>query len=238
MNKVKLNKKIMEVCDAYEVIRQSVAKIETPQGSGTGFLVSNGKNKKICGIATASQVIHHAHLWQEPILITHETSQKSNFLHHSQRAVLSDPNADIGSITFVRGGIEFPENPIEITPLNRYLRIGSEVFWVGYPAVAPQSTLCLFSGKISFWRQAEKVYLIDGVAINGVSGGPVFTVIEGNIIIIGIISAYIPNRTTGEALPGLSIARDVTSLHNEINKFKSFDEAKEKEAEKDTKTEK
>ena len=220
----------MEVNEAYEIIRQSVVKIETPQGSGTGFLVSNGKNKEICGIATASHVIHHAHLWQEPIRITHEASQKSRFLHHTERAVISDPNADIGSIVFAREDIGFPETPVAITPPDKYLKIGTDVCWIGYPAVVNQP-LCLFSGKISSWMEVDKAYLIDGVAINGVSGGPVFAVFEKAIMIIGVVSAYVPNRATGEALPGLCIARDVTYLHDELNKFKNFDEAKEEEAE-------
>ena len=79
--------------------------------------------------------------------------------------------------------------------------------------------------------EVDKAYLIDGVAINGVSGGPVFTVFKNMIMIIGVVSAYAPNRATGEALPGLCIARDVKNLHDELNKFKNFDEAKEEEAE-------
>lgn len=220
----------METHEAFEIIRQSVVRIDTPQGSGTGFLVANGRNKEICGVATASHVIHHTHLWQEPIRITHELSGKTRFLHHSERAVLSDPDCDIGSIVFGRGDIGFPENPLPITPQEKHLKIGKDVCWIGYPAVVNQP-LCLFSGKVSSWIEVQKAYLIDGVAINGVSGGPVFTIFEDTIMIIGVVSAYVPNRSTGEALPGLCIARDVTRLHDEISRFNNFDQAKEEEAE-------
>lgn len=68
--------------------------------------------------------------------------------------------------------------------------------------------------------------MINGVAINGVSGGPVmyFTEVEG-VQVVGSISAYISNSDTGETLPGLAIARDVSYLHDMISKIKSLDEA-------------
>ena len=35
-----------------------------------------------------------------------------------------------------------------------------------------------------------------------------------NALIVGLISAYFPNPTGGQALPGLSLVRDVRSFHN------------------------
>jgi hypothetical protein len=105
------------------------------------------------------------------------------------------------------------------------LVVGAEVGWLGFPAVAPYS-LCFFSGNISARQEWRHAYLIDGVAINGVSGGPVMysTEAEG-VQIVGSISAYVSNRATGEALPGLAIARDVSYLHDSISNIKSLDEA-------------
>jgi hypothetical protein len=72
-------------------------------------------------------------------------------------------------------------------------------------------------------------YLVDGVAINGVSGGPAFHLGEHFPIIIGVVSAYIANRVTGETLPGMCVVGDVTRFHEVINHFKSMEEAKKKE---------
>lgn len=85
----------------------------------------------------------------------------------------------------------------------------------------------LLSGRISAWVGAESAYLVDGVAINGVSGGPAF-IIDGATV-IGVVSAYIPNRATGEPLPGLAVVRDVAEFHDLAQSFKSLDEAKAEE---------
>lgn len=70
------------------------------------------------------------------------------------------------------------------------------------------------------------------MAINGVSGGPVMysTGTEG-VQVVGGISAYLSNRATGETLPGLAIARDVSYLHDSISKIKSLDEASKQKKE-------
>ena len=89
-----------------------------------------------------------------------------------------------------------------------------------------------FCGNISARQESRKAYLIDGVAINGVSGGPV---IHGNeadgIQIVGTVSAYQANRATGEALPGLLIAQDVSHFHDVASTIQSIDEADKKKAE-------
>jgi len=74
--------------------------------------------------------------------------------------------------------------------------------------------------------------LIDGVAINGVSGGPVVYSTEADgVSIVGVMSAYHVNRIRGDALPGLSIAQDVSHFHSIIKHMKSIDEARKKKEE-------
>lgn len=87
----------------------------------------------------------------------------------------------------------------------------------------------LLSGNVSARQDYRHAYLIDGVAINGVSGGPVIysTETEG-VQIVGTVSAYVSNRATGDALPGLAIARDVSHFHSMISFIKNLDEAKQK----------
>ena len=92
--------------------------------------------------------------------------------------------------------------------------------------------MCFFSGCISARREERKAYLIDGVSINGVSGGPVFYSTETDgVEIVGIVSAYKANRATGSSLPGLLIAQDVSHFHGVIQHIKSIDEARKKKQE-------
>jgi hypothetical protein len=110
------------------------------------------------------------------------------------------------------------------------LPIGVEVGWIGYPAVS-RHTQCFFSGNVSAFQEFRHAYLIDGVAINGVSGGPVlYSTPTDGVQIVGSITAYIANRATGEALPCLSVAQDVSHLHNIAIHVRSIDDAKKKQA--------
>jgi hypothetical protein len=123
--------------------------------------------------------------------------------------------------------LKIPGDSIPLLPNDVPLAIGTEVGWLGYPAMAP-STLCFFSGTISARQEWRHAYLIDGVAINGVSGGPVLysrSAEADGLQIVGTISAYVSNRVTGDSLPGLSVARDVSHFHDTIITIKSLDEA-------------
>jgi hypothetical protein len=87
-------------------------------------------------------------------------------------------------------------------------------------------TLCFFSGNVSAWQEWRNAYLVDGVAINGVSGGPViFSTPTDGVQIVGSIAAYYANRATGEALPGLSVAQDVSHFQESISRIRTIDEA-------------
>lgn len=80
-------------------------------------------------------------------------------------------------------------------------------------------------------------YLVDGVAISGVSGGPAFIVTdEGAPFIMGVVTAYIPNRVTGESLPGVCLVAGIHRFYDFIKEINSVEEAREKakELEKET----
>jgi hypothetical protein len=124
---------------------------------------------------------------------------------------------------------KFPEKALPLQEPTQIKKIGVDVGWVGFPALA-LTKLCFFSGPIS--GHIQDLYLIDGVAINGVSGGPVFSQEEDSTVrLIGVVSAYMPNRRVGESLPGLLQAQDLTAFHDYIKMITDLDEAKEKEAE-------
>ena len=213
-------------------VRPHIVKISTPQGSGTGFECAMSQSGTLMGIATAAHVIDHAHYWQEPIRIDHHDSGSSVLLHQDDRAIIFDEPQDTAFIIIPRSTLkELPETTPLLHEEDSHLRLGVGVGWLGFPAISPND-LCFFSGNISCRQGGSARYLIDGVAINGVSGGPVIhTPSEGGFRIIGIISAYIPNRTTGISMPGLCVAQDVSRLHESIKQFATLTAAKTAESE-------
>lgn len=219
-----------------EKVKPYVVKIETPTGHGTGFLCFRNKDSSVCGIATALHVIEHSDEWQEPIRInSYDASGKikdSTLLKESDRVIRYKWQTDSAVVIFQSPKLNLPQGSIPLIPTNKILPIGIEVGWLGFPAIE-QFRCCFFSGNISATDDNRKGYLIDGVAINGVSGGPVIcnTATDGGAAIIGVMTEYRANRRGGVALPGLSFAQDVSHFHDVITEARNIDEAKEKKLE-------
>ena len=226
--------------DWYEFIDEvspSVVKIETPAGHGTGFICHYSQNETLMAIATAKHVIEYADYWQQPIRLL--SNKGSLLLQEHERVIFQADSQDSAMILTTKGpDLAPPDDLIPLLPLGDQLVVGVEVGWIGYPAipVIGNPGQHFFSGKISAFNDHDKSYFIDGVAINGVSGGPVFCEMwdeeprESQILhketqIIGSIAAYIPNRATGEVFPGLSVAGDLTQLHEMVQRFKNLQEA-------------
>ncbi|MDD2856510.1 MAG: serine protease [Desulfuromonadaceae bacterium] len=208
-----------------------IVKIETPTGYGTGFLSLYNEDKTWCGIATAAHVVRDADEWQKPIKIRHCESGKVSYLQSDQRVIYIDLVTDSAVILFFKGDLDLPEIPITLFPVGTPLGIGVEVGWLGFPNIQAD-TLCFFSGNVSARQEFRNAYLIDGVSIHGVSGGPVLYKHETEgVQIVGIVSAYHANRATGEALPGLLIAQDVSHFHDVLQHVRSVDEANKKKRE-------
>jgi hypothetical protein len=216
-----------------EKVTPYIVKIETPTGYGTGFLCLYNGSKELCGLATAYHVIADTDEWQQPMRIHHHLSGKTAFLTEADRVVYTSPRTDSAVILVPRSQLELPEDLIPLRPIEQALPIGVEVGWLGFPAIVSH-TLSFFSGNISARQENQSAYLIDGVAINGVSGGPVLysTPTEG-VQIVGIISAYMANRNRGDALPGLSFAQDVSHFHTITSHVRSFDEARKQQQEQE-----
>jgi hypothetical protein len=219
--------------ETVESIEKHIFRVSTPRGSGSGFLISNGKNSAVCGIATAAHVVDNAHYWEEPIRIEHVSSGNSIVVRQDERAIMLDSSRDTAAIIFLRESMPLPADPLPLAPKDKFLKVGNEIGWLGFPAI-PSSNLCFFVGTVSAWIHQQRAYLVDGVSINGVSGGPAFHVpiIENQpvITLIGVVSAYIPNRATGEALPGLSVVQDISQFHELAPTFASIDQAKSAES--------
>jgi hypothetical protein len=212
-----------------EKVSPYVVRITTPSGSGTGFLFTYAETRSFCAIATAAHVISHAHAWQQPIRVHHFVSGKSVLTQPDARMVRIDEDLDTAALVFAPGDVPFPSTVQPLMPEKMRLKVGVDVAWVGFPAVSSEN-LCLFTGTVSCWLESQAIYLVDGVAINGVSGGPRFSRDpDGGLKLAGVVSAYIPNRATGESLPGLSVVRDVRQLQSLVATFKSMEDAKESE---------
>ena len=217
--------------DIVQKVTPYVVKIETPSGHGTGFICLYNETRQFFGIATAYHVVGHADEWLQPIRIHYHTPGAVSFLREGQRVIFSDRARDSAVIFAEIGDLKLPKELIPLLPVETRLPIGVDVGWLGYPAMSAHQ-LCFFSGNVSAFQEFRHAYLIDGVAINGVSGGPVLhlTAADG-VHIVGSVSAYIANRATGQTLPGLSMAQDVSHLHEIVKHIQSMDEAFAKQKE-------
>lgn len=218
----------MSWTECHKKVLPYVFLIETPDGSGSGVFFAYNRRKTIIAIATAAHVIEHAEDWKQPIKVRQHTSGKSRFLTDADRAILLDRRRDSASIILTNDGFDLPADPLPMIPADKFKQIGTEVAWIGYPGIA-RPHLCFFTGPISSFIFDEDSYLIDGVAIHGVSGGPVFACLpDNNPQLLGTVSAYMPNRIRGDALPGLLRSQDVTAFHETIKALTSLDDAREK----------
>jgi hypothetical protein len=204
-------------------------KISHPGGYGTGFLAFYNHDKSWCGIATAAHVVSHADVWQQPIRISHEASGTSEFYSTDGRVIFVDQATDSAIVFCLKRQLKLPEIPIALLPVGTLCGLGSEVGWLGYPSIEP-STLCFFTGAVSARIDRISAYLIDGVGIQGVSGGPVFHCTESDEPqIIGCVSAYFGGQTT----PGLLKAQDVSEFQGIADTIRNVDEANRRKAEFD-----
>lgn len=212
-----------------ERVEPYIFKILTPRGSGTGFFLGYSGTKKLCGIATAAHVIDQSFYWEEPIRLVHQDSGEAVFLRPEDRIIYVDERRDTASVIFNPKKLGLPADAPALISAGKHLKVGVDIGWMGFPAVSPNN-LCLFRGSVSCWLKDDSAYLLDGVVINGVSGGPVFSgYADGSFRIAGVVSAYLPNRATGVSLPGLCLASDVGPFYETLAKLKDFDAAKNEE---------
>jgi hypothetical protein len=218
----------MEWHEGVDRLKPHIVQITTPQGSGTGFFLVRAQSNHICAVATAAHVVDHAHYWEQPIRIRAHATGEVSLLRHGDRALILDEARDTAVIIFHDTELTLPDEPICMISEHMMLKVGVTVGWLGFPAI-PAAGLCFFTGSVSSWLSDHDAYFVDGVAINGVSGGPAFSCTGDFPEVIGIVSAYMPNRATGETLPGLAIVRDVSQFHDVVKRFRSVEEAKAKE---------
>ena len=203
---------------ATSLVGKHVVRIETPSLYGTGYLCPRPANKSFLGIATARHVVREADHWQQPIRIHHDFSGETILLGEADRVVMHDPTGlDSSLLVIPPEKLKFPEQPIHLLPGLPDNPVGVEVGWVGYPQMYP-TVQCFFSGRISASLTERHTYLLDGVVANGVSGAPVVHVArDGEVYVVGSVTAYSANRQPGATLPGLAEAVDVSHLNQSIS---------------------
>lgn len=220
----------MSWSSTFKKVEPYIVKIETPSGAGTGFFFAYNEVKDFVGIATALHVVQDVDDWRQPLKIARVKENKELFVEHSERVVIVDYERD-SAVILIRvdalesAGLRVPDQMLPIMPSHKFKTIGVHLAWAGYPAIASR-TLCLFQGSVSAFDEDDDSYYIDGIAINGVSGGPVFDEKDKGPEIVGIVSAYHYNRASGGNLPGLLMAHDATHLNDIVEGIKNMDEAK------------
>ena len=190
-----------------DLVTPLVFRVYAGESAGTAFVISVSNQPHEIGhgaiLATASHVL----------AASIDTAEKVQFVSADKRNVF---NSDVDEIRVQTLGHEAHDtmlimlksrNPIlnqadlmPMLPFKSMLARGADVGILGFPGLV-EPELCFFHGYVSGYILDPPIYLIDGVAINGVSGGPVF---DDRAHIIGLVSAYIPNRIdTQTTLPGL-----------------------------------
>ncbi|MCF7935057.1 MAG: S1C family serine protease [Synergistales bacterium] len=203
---------------AIEQLYPFACKIRISRGTGTGCILSYDKERQLCCIATANHVISHAEGWNEPIRIIHAESGVEQLISPEGRTVYRHPESDLAVIFFSHDrhpqSVEMPSLTVEDEPLH----VGNEVGWAGFPSILPDH-FSFFSGRVSTALPQSESYLMNGEAMSGVSGGPAFIVTtQGNLHVVGIVTAYIPERAPGEYLPGVCTVAGITSFYKEASR--------------------
>ena len=201
-----------EWTEAVAKVLPFVVKIETPDSYGSGFLIvyqPQGKHTGVA-IATAAHVVKHASDWREMIRLTSNHGQV--ILKPDYYEVVNFEDQDLALLEFLNDGLlAFPSICLPWCNKNEVLPAGSPVGWCGFPNIA-DNYCCFFGGMISAACAGSGDYLVDGVVINGVSGGPAFVLRGNEPHLIGLVSAYFPNEATGKPSPGLGFIASISPM--------------------------
>ena len=204
---------------AVELIAQQVVAIRTPTCSGTGF-VSYGRRRGTRIVATAQHVVEAAIDNEEQILVRHGQviltlgmkGLDTRFVHKTTAGI------DSAILVFPTADLPLPKVRILNPAEAGRIKVGTEVGWLGFPALATVTDqLCFFSGRVSAVDSAGR-YLLDGTNVHGCSGGPAFCITLDGPRIIGVISQYIPNDNfRDERGERIGLAPGLTGITSVIN---------------------
>lgn len=209
--------------DVVDRVSPSVFRIYAGNSAGTGFIVSVGYNSA-------------RSLWQTMVVTAWHVVQGIAQTNQGVRLVswdrkeehrcspgdvefrpFGDPRFDTSlMIILSQAPIHRIEDLLPMLPSESMLARGADIGWLGFPGLV-EPELCFFSGHVSGYTMDPPSYLVDGVAINGVSGGPVF---DNRTHIVGIVSAYLPNRVDSQTvLPGLMVVVPINAVQYYMQEY-------------------
>jgi hypothetical protein len=188
-------------------VSKSVFRLYAGSSAGTGFLIGLGRDKRsgacFANIATAWHVLQSLPGTTDELEIV--TSDRKTVFSSSADRIgfypIGDARYDTGLIVVRTDQPLFDNNMLlPLFPHDSMLAKGSDIGWLGFPGIV-EPEICFFHGHVSGYINDPPTYLVDGVAINGVSGGPAF---DNRCHVVGLVSAYVPNRVDEKTtLPGL-----------------------------------
>ena len=231
--------------ECFVEIRKSIFRLETNYGGntsiGTGFVIGKMRDSQSLVIATAKHVLDFpkdetvqwkVQQFNESAEVTREltfcTSQKLKgnvpYRIHDQLDVglCILPNRDSSQKLFAYEN----ENPLQIIGRQLGASTGTRVAWSGFPVCVEQNLgfpqLCYFEGVISSMVNREdcKIYIVDGHAAPGVSGGPVWYLNEevDRYEIIGIVCKYVQSDID---LPGFCFFEPINPVMGYLDYWRS-----------------
>jgi hypothetical protein len=193
--------------EAVDRVSPSVYRLYAGRFAGTGFLIGLGRDPKngdyYATIATAWHVLAALPGTTDELEIV-SADRKTVFTSAADQVgfyPLGDARYDTGLIV-LRTGMRLADEKelLPLFPHDCVLARGADIGWLGFPGIT-EPELCFFHGHVSGYLNDPPTYLVDGVAINGVSGGPAF---DNRAHVIGLVSAYMPNKVDeSTTLPGL-----------------------------------
>ena len=213
----------LEFASSY--MKSYIVKIIIGARYGTGFYSGDYPSGNFVYIATAYHVVEEAEMSELPITFFHAVSGVTVVIPYDELYIFSDKATDSAVIVVRVGRIPFPPIRHKLSE-SLQLLVASEVFWMGFPKIAPD-IICFFSGRISASFTDFHAYLIDGVSVNGVSGGPVMCVdpVFG-LTVVGVVTHYVHNDSDGLVRPGLVFAPDITSVNAMVKLIGGYNASK------------
>ena len=192
--------------DVITRIEPLIYRVHAADSMGTAFVIGRSRSDggRHTMLVTALHVVEDVLGNELPLdLVNRDGVQISTLTADAVRLYpVGPPECDTALIEIPTREPLLPEDALLPMPFETMLPRGAELGWLGFPGLV-RPELCFFRGVVSGFQEEPPLYLVDGVAINGVSGGPAF---DQSGLVVGFISAYVPNQVaTGRTLPGLMI---------------------------------
>ena len=194
---------------------RNLVKISTLGGGyGSGIVIPPPAKApgNLC-VLTAFHVIASAYNTGATMEIMRADQERAIRLPSLSRSIFVAKDRDQAIICF-NGPKDF-ESLHELTFLSRdrHYNPGVELGWLGFPNLEiSRNVPCFLSGRVSAYLEDKEAYLIDGVSIHGLSGGPVFYCAEDKAVVAGIVTNYYPNEVNQQPWPGLALFRTINPL--------------------------